>query len=119
MFLQVSSIFHYFSEYEISLTSAIRKDDIIRALQESIYPHWFSKTYVDYFFKGLKSTSFLAYVGFYYSMRMFSAHSDGLLLIEKVDFDDMLDSGYVPARFVDYIEHVYIPTIEEIEEASK
>ena len=52
-------------------------------------------------------------------MRMFSAHSEGLLLIEKSDFDDMLDSGYLPPRMIDYIEHVYIPTIEEIEEASK
>jgi len=51
-------------------------------------------------------------------MRMFSSHSEGLLLIEKKDFDDMLDSGYVPARLVDYVEHTYIPTIEEIEKAS-
>lgn len=52
-------------------------------------------------------------------MRMFSSHAEGLLLIEKEDFDDMLDSGYLPARMVDYVEHTYIPSIEEIEEASK
>ena len=51
-------------------------------------------------------------------MRMFSSHSEGLLLIERSSFDDMLDSGYLPSRWVDYIEHTYIPTIEEIEEAS-
>jgi len=52
-------------------------------------------------------------------MRMFSAHSEGLLLIERDSFDDMLDSGYLPPRLIDYVEHTYIPTVEEIEEASK
>lgn len=59
----------------------------------------------------------MAFCGFFYAMRAFRTTTDSYFMNFE-QFNEVLDSGLLPARFVDYVEHTYIPTKEEIEESS-
>jgi len=86
------------------------KDDIIRGLQEGIFPVWFTKTYVDFFFKTRTYTKFLNFAAFHNSMRVFTSFSDGSLLINYEDWTNLMNTPIMPSRLRDYINKSWIPS---------
>lgn len=112
-------IYNYFSDYEIQVSEMIRKDDVLRAIQDGVLPHWFNKLYADELFADKPSgMSFPTFAGGFYSIRLFASQS-ATLFIDKSQYTNIITSNLIPERLKDFIAKSYTSTQEEIEDASK
>lgn len=112
-------MYNYFSDYEIQMSEKISKSDVIRAIEDSVLPHWFNKLATEFMFEDQPSgLAFPAFAGHFFGVRLFRSQSD-TLFIDRDNFASIMDSDLVPDRLKDYIEKTYAPTQEEIDEQSK
>lgn len=59
----------------------------------------------------------MSFLGLFVGARAFKTKTE-TRFINFEDFNDLLDSGFLPGRFKEYSEKTYIPTAEEVENAS-
>jgi len=59
----------------------------------------------------------MSFLGLFVGARAFKTKTE-TRFISFEDFNDLLDSGFLPGRFKEYSEKTYIPTAEEVENAS-
>lgn len=103
-------MYNYFTDYEIQMSEMIRKDDVVRAIQDGVLPHWFSKLYADELFTDRGSgMSFPAFAGGFYSLRLFASQSE-TLFIHKDHFTNIITGDLIPDRLKDYIAKSYTAT---------
>lgn len=90
----------------------------MRGIQEGYFPTWFNAISSREMYYGRDFVSFSCFAGFFYSARNFFSASEGLYL--KYDnFKELVDSDRWPLRLQHFVEHMYVPTMEEAEHASK
>lgn len=69
-------------------------------------------------FDNISQVNFSTFAGAYASVRLFFSFTNGSYNMHLEEFKEVLESDLLPKRVVDYVNHVYVPTQDEIEEAS-
>ena len=80
--MEIATIYHYVSSFEISDPDLLSKEHVYKAVQEGIFPHWFNKMWADLLFSDEKDSevSMMDFVGLFISARLFHSKTDTRLI---------------------------------------
>lgn len=119
-YTSVATILDYISELEVTFTDRIPWDLIQKAIQEDLFPSFFTTKVLNLVRRksGTSNVNFTNFASLFIAMRHFYFFAEGDF-IEFEKFKEFLDSNKCPGRLKDYVSHTYVPTVEEINKASK
>lgn len=120
-FLPIAHLFYYFTEFEMPFKFPhIHKKDILRAIDEGVLPTTFNPINVGEIFEfGLEEMDFKGFGGSMYAYRLYKRDTwDGETEFDAGIFKSYLDLPNFNQKLVELIDDLYMPTLEEIEEAS-
>lgn len=79
----------------MQFSAIIRESDVTRGVQEGTFPDWFNNFMIKALFKDRGEVYFCAFLGFYWSLKVFVFYNEGLSMDYEM-FKEILNSPKIP-----------------------